>query len=162
MFNVSLDLLPATPDESTRFNAKDFQSLVMEACELLATTSCRFHMGGFGSDEWAVGVAYDLSVVTEQLPDVLAALRSNSYFELDLYSQGLERTIIFVPLEGAVELKCHSRTTWVPYPQTESADRERLIARFEKLAISFGSAAALIHSEPLSCAALDRWQIGLV
>ncbi|WP_329072324.1 hypothetical protein [Amycolatopsis sp. NBC_01480] len=60
----------------------DFDSMVAAACGLLAETDCRFHIEGFGALEWPVDVAYDLSAFVEQLPDLIARIRSRSRAEL--------------------------------------------------------------------------------
>lgn len=53
MLTMSLE---ATTGEAAVVDAgedwsRDYQSLVMEACEVLGATDCRFHMGGFGTDD---------------------------------------------------------------------------------------------------------------
>src|SRR4051794_14258383 len=110
MFNVSLDLPSGSPAlvESEDLN-EDFQSLVMDACQILARTDCRFHMGGFGQDDWNLNVSYDMSAVVEQLPDVLTALRSGADVELDIYTPGVERTIAFTSSGENVDALCQSR-----------------------------------------------------
>jgi hypothetical protein len=102
----------------------DFGGMVVAACGLLAVTDCRFHIEGFGALEWPVDVAYDLSAFVEQLPDLIARIRSRSHAELDLYSQGIERTLEFTHNGELVDILCLSRTDWVPYPSTESMSRK--------------------------------------
>ncbi len=88
----------------------------MEVCEFLGDTGYAFRISGFGQAEWPVDVWYDLSTLVEQLPDALAALRRGEPAEIDLYGQGVERTLIFEPAGDVVSITCSSRTRWQPEP----------------------------------------------
>ncbi|MYT26914.1 hypothetical protein GTW69_42750, partial [Streptomyces sp. SID7760] len=70
--------------------SEDYESLAMDACQLLSDTDARFIVSGFGQEEWPVNISYDLSSVIEQLPAAIDALRSGSPAEIDLYGQGIE------------------------------------------------------------------------
>lgn len=138
----------------------DFQSLVMDACELLEEVGCRFHMGGFGQDDWNLSVSYDMSAVIEQLPDVLAALDRGVQSEVDLYPQGVERTIVITPEGDYVDLRCHSRTSWTPNPEMERMRRGYVIGAFQKLATDFAKALICVRPELADVELLRRWQAG--
>ncbi|MHB9861852.1 hypothetical protein [Streptomyces sp. YIM S03343] len=111
--------------------AEDYESLVMDACELLAETDCRFHVAGFGQDPWPVDVSYDLSSVIEQLPQACTALRRKERARIDLYGQGIERVIAFDPVAEQITMTCTTQTSWLPDPATETAslsDAEDMLA----------------------------------
>ncbi|MEF3116079.1 hypothetical protein [Streptomyces chrestomyceticus] len=112
----------------------DYEYLAMTASGLLAEAGYRFSIGGFGTEEWDFDVAYDMSALLEQLPEARDGLRRGVECEIDLYSQGVERGITFVPSGSAVELRCVSRTSWVPDPDTELHERAAVEAMFDKLA----------------------------
>jgi hypothetical protein len=135
---------PATAGPDLRDDdLSGFPVRVMAVCDLLGATDCRFHAGGFGTAEWYVEVPYDLSTVIEAVPDVLDGLRAGRPCEMDLYGQGLERTLRFSAGGDTVDVECVSRTSWVPEPAVVRHDRAALIAMIEKLAGDFGRAVAI-------------------
>jgi hypothetical protein len=164
MFHISLDLPSRSVASSVpaELNADDFPSLVMEACEVLRETDCRFRMGGFGQDDWNLDVGYDMSSVIEQLPEVLSALHSGVDAELDLYTPGVERTIRFIVDGSFINAMCQSQTSWVPPRPVERLERNEVMAIFEKLAIDFARAVAIAYPDMASIKPLDRWQRGEV
>jgi hypothetical protein len=96
------------------------ESLVIELCEVLAEADgARFTLGGFGREPWPVSVDYDMSVFLEQLPDLLENLDSGDVFRLDMYAQGTEAMLEFLPGgegDDQVTITCSSRTAWIPDP----------------------------------------------
>ncbi|MEV6055815.1 hypothetical protein [Streptomyces sp. NPDC052107] len=96
--------------------AEDYESLVMDACELLAETDCRFRVAGFGQGPWPVDISYDLSSVIEQLPQALTALRRKNRAQIDFCGQGFERVVVFVPLGDQITMTCTTQTGWIPRP----------------------------------------------
>lgn len=67
----------------------DYETLVMTVCSVLSDAGgSTFHIGGFGSDEWPLDVAYDLSAFMEQFLSLLMDVRDRREVEVDLYSQG--------------------------------------------------------------------------
>lgn len=152
----------ATNDTTEWVEHPDYESLVMDACQLLSSTDCRFHVSGFGIDEWKLDVAYDLSVVIEQLPDVLQALRMQTDVQLDMYSQGVERTLDFRSNGDVVSVICSSRTSWIPRPQKEELQRAYLVEMFERLAKAFADALA-VAAPPLARAEpFNSWRGSVV
>lgn len=118
----------------------DYESLVMDACELLSEAGCRFHVGGFGQSPWPVDVSYDLSTVIEQLPAAIAALRNGDSAVIDLYGQGVERGLTFEPVGDLVAIRCSSRSAWTPDPDTEQVSPSEATALIEGLASDFKTA----------------------
>ncbi|MFI2074062.1 MULTISPECIES: hypothetical protein [Streptomyces] len=139
----------------------DYEVLVMEACSALSDVGGNtFHIGGFGSDEWPLDVAYDLSAFMEQLPSLLMGVREHREVEVDLYSQGVERTLIFRPAEDRVMIHCESRTDWVPSPESESLTQGELVAMLSKLAEDFAGALKAIDSELSKVSPFAEWLEG--
>ncbi|AKJ08600.1 hypothetical protein ABB07_00605 [Streptomyces incarnatus] len=101
--------------------AADYESLVMDACELLGETDCCFHVAGFGQDPWPVDVSYDLSAVIEQLPQVRTSLRRMERAQIDFYGQGVERVVTFGPAGERITMTCTTQTDWIPAPAIETA-----------------------------------------
>ncbi|MGC4857057.1 hypothetical protein ACLQ24_27715 [Micromonospora sp. DT4] len=141
---------------------EDYPSLVMEACEALAEAGCRFRMGGFGQDDWGLDVGYDLSAVVEQLPEVLTALRAGSTAELDIYAQGVERSLVFEPRQSIVIVRCFSQTSWVPIPDQIEQERSEVVAMLEKLAHAFGEAISVADPGIGKWHPFDLWRRGIV
>lgn len=138
----------------------DYESLVITACGLLGDTDCRFHIQGFGSLEWPVDVVYDLSAFMEQLLDLLAQIRLRSHAELDMYSQGIERTLEFIPKGDLVEIHCLSRTDWVPNPSIEIMSRKVLEEMFSGLAVDFVISLAAVGSPIAEAQPFSSWVSG--
>jgi hypothetical protein len=146
------DPVSPEPDE-------EYETLVMEACEVLAEAGDgNFHMGGFGTPEWPVDVAYDLSTFMEQLPDLLAGVRACREVEVDLYSQGLERTLTFRPEAGGVIIHCASRTQWVPDPECERLSQGELLAMLTALAADFADGLVAVRSGLAGAAPFREWR----
>jgi hypothetical protein len=149
-----------TKIESEVGPADDLVSLAMDGCSLLAEAECQFIVSGFGDDRWPVDVAYDLSVVMEQLPDVLAELRAGRATPLDFYGQGVERVIDMSPDGPTVTLACRSGTDWVPQPtslQMPLADLEQTLVR---LASSFAGALNIASPGLAASEPLPAWRRG--
>lgn len=140
----------------------DYEPLVMQLCEILADTDCRFVIAGFGCDDWRADVAYDLSVVVEQLPSLLAGIRLRVEVELDLYSQGIERSLQFTPQEEDVMIQCHSRTSWIPSPSTEGMGFADLELMLIKLAVDFAASLELAGIEVEAVSPFGSWIGGVV
>jgi hypothetical protein len=166
-FSVSFDLaVPSgalTPASVNLEPGDEYETLIMEACSALSDVGGgRFHIGGFGNDEWPLDVAYDLSAFMEQLPPLLASVRERREAEVDLYSQGIERTLTFRPSGDLVMIHCDSRTNWVPSPERESIAQNELVAMLSKLAEDFAAGLKAINSELSEVAPFERWLEGEV
>jgi hypothetical protein len=144
----------------TDVDLDDYPSLVMAVCDVLRVTDCGFRAGGFGHDSWYVDVPYDLSTVVEQLPEALTALRAGLPGEIDLYGQGVERSLHFSTHGAFVDVECRSRTSWVPAPAVVRHDRAALIAMVEKLAEDFGRAVAIGVPQLAGVEPFARWRRG--
>ncbi|MGW9122030.1 hypothetical protein ACWGRV_36420 [Streptomyces sp. NPDC055663] len=126
--------LHPTPDLEI---ADDYESLVMDVCKILSETNCHFSMSGFGQDDWPVDISYDLSSVIEQLPAAIANLQRGFQAEIDLYGQGVERRLSFIPSGDLVEIRCTSGTKWSPDPEMETASRSEILELLTGLARDF-------------------------
>ncbi|MFC8176790.1 hypothetical protein [Streptomyces sp. NPDC057325] len=162
-FNPAVPSDAVAPASASLEPGDDYETLVMEACSALSDAGgSRFHIGGFGSDDWPLDVAYDLSAFMEQLPSLLVGVRNRCEVEVDLYSQGIERTLAFRPSGDLVVIHCDSRTSWVPSPERESIARSELVAMLSKLAEDFARGLKAINSELSEVAPFERWLEGEV
>jgi hypothetical protein len=148
---------PVLDDNAFQDAGVHYESLVMLACEQLHETDCRFHMSGFGDPDWRVDVWYDLSVVVEQLPDLLDGIRARRRAEVDIYSQGVERMLTFRPVGAGWEIRCLSRTDWVPEPAVEIVGTTRLAGMFSRLAADFAGSLDVIGSPVARVAPFAGW-----
>jgi hypothetical protein len=73
----------------------DYESVAVDACSILAKMDCSFIGSGFGETAWPLDVGYDLSTFVEQLPESLIRIEIIGSAEIDLYGQGMERTLHF-------------------------------------------------------------------
>ncbi|GAA2639894.1 hypothetical protein [Streptomyces vastus] len=162
-FNPAVPSGAVAPVSASLEAGDDYRTLVMEACSALSDAGgSTFHIGGFGSDEWSLDVAYDLSAFMEQLPSLLVGARDRHEVEMDLYSQGIERTLTFHPSGDLVMIRCDSRTNWVPNPERESIAQSELVAMLSKMAEDFAGGLKAINSELSEVAPFERWLEGEV
>jgi hypothetical protein len=162
-FNPAVPSRAVAPVSASLEVGDGYEILVMEACSALSDAGgSRFHIGGFGSDEWPLDVAYDLSAFMEQFPSLLAGVRDRREVEVDLYSQGIERTLTFCQSGDLVIIHCDSRTHWVPNPERETIAQSELLAMLSKLAEEFARGLKAINSELSEVAPFDRWLEGEV
>jgi hypothetical protein len=138
-----------------------YEYLAMRGCAELAATDASFLIGGFGRKDWEFDISYDLSALMESLPELIAAVRHQQRFELDLYPQGVERTLTFRFPEGeTVEVDCRSRTAWTPNPVTEVCDRAELLAMCTGLASDFAASLHAIGSDVAELSPFCAWSRG--
>ncbi|MET7296592.1 hypothetical protein ABZS79_31575 [Streptomyces griseoloalbus] len=160
-FNPAVPSDVAAPASVSLEQGDDYETLVMEACSVLSDAGgSTFRISGFGSDEWPLDVGYDLSAFMEQLPSLLVGVRERREVEVDLYSQGIERTLTFRPSGDLVMIQCESRTSWVPNPERESIAQSELVAMLSKLAQNFAGGLKAIKSELSEVAPFERWLQG--
>ncbi|WP_146075028.1 hypothetical protein [Streptomyces sp. Ru73] len=114
---------------------EDFDSLVMDTCQLLSRTDCEFQVSGLGQDRWPVDVSCDLSSVIEQLPEALTALREREPAQIDFYGQGIERLVTFTPRAESVVVSCTTNNGDSPDVTTETVphrEAEELLANLAR------------------------------
>jgi hypothetical protein len=160
-FTMELRCPPNMAEIETEIEpADDLVILAMDGCSLLAEAGCEFVVSGFGDDRWPVDVAYDLSVVMQQLPGVLAELRAGRATPLGFYGQGVERALDISPDGPIVMLVCRSDTDWSPQP----TDLQMSLAEFNeilvRLASSFAGALDVASPHFASSEPLSAWRRG--
>jgi hypothetical protein len=136
----------------------DYDYLVMQACRILSDAGCRFHIAGFGSADWGFDVSYDMSTFIEQLPDLIGSLESNGVGEVDFYSQGIERSVIFRRIGDSYELRCQSRTSWHPSPDTEYGRRAIIESMLNRLTSDFSTSLQRLSSTICDLEPFHSWR----
>jgi hypothetical protein len=136
----------------------DYEYLVMQGCRILSEAGCRFHIAGFGSNGWGFDVAYDMSSLMEQLPELLAGLTSDGRGEVDFYSQGVERTVTFEQVADSYMVRCHSRTSWAPRPEVEYVEAAVMEGMLAQLASTFSTALEAASSEIAMVEPFRSWR----
>jgi hypothetical protein len=135
---------------------------IMRACELLAETGVRFHVGGFGADDWNLDVRYDLSVFLEQLAGALGELNAGKESEIALYSQGVERALVFRPQGAGVRIRCISGTSWKPDPAEEKVTSRELISMLTQLAVDFSGTVIEVDGNAAQVELISSWLRGII
>jgi len=103
----------------------DILSILTDVCRAIEHQG-DFFVSGFGQDRWSLDIGTDLCVFLEQLPDALRAINNGKAAEIDFYEQGIERLIIFSPVDDYYVARCVSGTDWQPNPMLEELDRASL------------------------------------
>ena len=132
-------------------------SILGLACEKLEETGIAFfRMSGFGRGVWPVDVCLDLACVLEQLSEAIDAIRQENYpFDLELYEQGIEKTITFTKKDddGFIEAKCRDffvsegypgNTSWKPDPDAILVEEGDILSQLLNLKSSFIQAVRTI------------------
>lgn len=137
---------------------EDYFALCVRACHLLSNTDLRVHIGGFGEAEWYFDIGYDFSAFMESFPALIRALASGDQFELDLYPQGLERTLVFRPGPGETEIRCVSRTSWTPDPDHELMPSHALEDMLVTLGTDFARALEMVDERLSNMEPFASWK----
>ncbi|MFE0098839.1 hypothetical protein [Streptomyces sp. NPDC059009] len=146
------------PDELE--DTQDYEYLAMYACSLLAETDCAFHLGGFGQDDWAFNVESDMSSFVEELPTLIAGMERGQVVEVPLYTQGIERNLVFTPVGERVSIRCESSTDWIPSPEEEEMTRDQLMSMMRDLARDFSEALAMVAPQVAQLSLFPKWRSG--
>ncbi|MFE1316867.1 hypothetical protein [Kitasatospora phosalacinea] len=153
---------PAPPEALDPFDEPpyDYPTLALIGCADLAATDAAAEAGGFGAP-WHFDVPYDLSAFLEELDHLLTAFHHRTRHALDLYPQGLERTLTFTfPTPDLVAVHCTSRTDWAPSPATEHHPYDQLHARLTTLAREFATALETAGSRTADQPPFPAWRAG--
>lgn len=153
---ITTSILASEPLE----DSDEYECLVMRACGILSEIGCKFHIAGFGSEDWGFDVSYDMSTLMEQVPELLEGLASDGRGEIDFYSQGVERTVTFERVGEAYALHCHSRTKWKPSPEVEYVDSVRMETMLTELISEFLSGLEAASSEISTLDPFRTWRSG--
>jgi hypothetical protein len=164
-FQCSLDRLRHVSDagetEVPEGELDSYDVLIIYACRLLAGTGAKFHLGGFGSDDWNLDISYDCSVFMEQYPDLMQALGAGQEFQLDLYSQGVERALIFEPHRDLMQIRCISGTSsFVPDPDVETMPLPDAEAMLTRLGRDFVDSVRAVSAPLAEMQPFPRWLEG--
>lgn len=123
-------------------------SILSDVCDALEDQGkSQLIVSGFGQQRWPVDVRTDLSVLLEQLPDLIESVSSGAPAELDFYEQGIERLLLFTPVAESYDVLCQSRRVgWNPDPSVERINRADLATMLR--AVQDGFMSLLRNSSP--------------
>jgi hypothetical protein len=163
-FNIAFLFTGAAPTIEPRAydpDLHDVRSILSDICEALeATGRADFRIAGFGDAEWPLDVSTDLCVALEQVPHVIGRLFSGQPCELDLYEQGVQRTLAFKPNGSLTEVTCSSMTSWQPTPTSIEMRTEGLLIQLRRVTEDFcelvRSASPSLYHHPW----FDDWRHG--
>lgn len=139
----------------------DYESMVMVACKAISEAGGgNFRIGGFGAEVWPLDIVYDFSAFMEQFPSLLIGLRDGREVAVDIYSQGIERELIFRPHAAGVIIQCVSRTEWIPNPEFESIAQGELISSLLEVAVNFAKSLKIVDFELAGAEPFVHWLNG--
>lgn len=98
-----------------------------------------------------------MSAFVEELPRLIAGLRAGRETEVDLYPQGVERTLTFRPEGERVRISCVSRTSWVPRPDVEVCAADELMDSCVRLARDVAAALEAVAPAVARLTPFDQW-----
>jgi hypothetical protein len=136
----------------------DLDLVALHTCEVLEETGAVFVVSGFGDPQWPVDVQFDLASVVPQLPQVISDLAAERQTEINLYEQGVQRTVEMTP-QGAssVLLRCKSFGDWNPLSADETMTLGDLQEMVGGLAVKFAGAVAEIYPDLATVPPLPQW-----
>lgn len=135
-------------------------ALIGTACDLLHDAGAlHFRVEGFGAGSWPVSVRTDLSVVAQQLADLLAWLRSDTEagFDLEFWEQGWDRLLHFRRCDDRVVAHCRSWGRWQPEPAEETLPLNELRDMLSEFAAAFCREAEEVSPEIAATRTFRRW-----
>ncbi|MEV4060867.1 hypothetical protein [Nonomuraea dietziae] len=136
-----------------------YQYLAMTGSRLLEEVGYQFEMNGFGR-EWNMDVGYDMSTIVESLPDFIQNFHFGGTGEIDIYSQGLECTLVFLRAADMVRIACISRTKWTPDPAFEVCTLEDLKEMLAGFATDFAHGLHRLSSPIAQLEPFRSWLTG--
>ncbi len=129
----------------------DIRSILIDVCQFLEDDS-EFVISGLGQIRWPLSVGVDFSIFLEQLPELIHAIVLNESTELDLYEQGIERTLIFASSENYYVISCISRAEWQPSLNSEVVNQvdliSMLISVFDKFMCTLEEISPMLVKHP--------------
>lgn len=139
----------------------DARSVIASICDQLDEAgTATFTVSGFGDLAWPVEVATDLVTLIEQLPEALTVLEQRSgQFRIDFYEQGIERLVFFNCVGDMTELRCQSRTDWVPNPDETRARTNDVAAMLSAVYRQFMNVAMATPMPDAARKALTEWAV---
>lgn len=138
----------------------EIKSLMAHVCDALQETgAAHFRVFAFDDQPWPVDVRYDLLVVLEQIPGILAALRASApEFTISFYEQGIERDLIFHrDSSNWLTVEYNTQLEWNPprlVEHIEAADLERQLLA---LASDFVRAAQIVCPAAAASQPFRQW-----
>ncbi|WP_145797001.1 hypothetical protein [Kitasatospora atroaurantiaca] len=127
---------------------EEYWTVVLHGSGLLDVAGFAFRIGGFGHADWKFDVGYDMSTFMEELPGLIELLeRGEGRAEIDLYSQGVERTLLFEADGPVVRIEALSRTDWRPDPAVEILPMAELDRMVGELTRAFAQGLAVVDPE---------------
>jgi hypothetical protein len=114
----------------------DVRSILVDLCRGIENQA-EFVFSGLGEQHWPVDVGTDLPIFLEQLPAILHSVRSRSATEIDLYGQGIGRTINLSPAGESYVATCSSSEAWQPHPAVEHIEGESLEGMLNRVQENF-------------------------
>jgi len=105
----------------------DIRSILIDVCDALQeSTPSKFTVSGFGL-KWPVEVYPELCILLEQLPDAIAAAKSNDPFQIYFYEQGVSRIVEFVPNCDFYSVSCTDSFDKAPLGKSERISSSELL-----------------------------------
>lgn len=124
----------------------DVRSILRDVCQTIGRNG-QFIFSGFGQDRWPLDVEYDFLTLVENLPSIRQAVNESKACSIELYEQGVERSIQFIPSGNIYTATCSSGTEWQPNPNSEMIDQAELKSMIDKVEGEFMRAFAIISPE---------------
>ena len=114
----------------------------------------------FGDEAWPVDVGTDLCTLVEQLPQVARSLEGA--FSIDLFEQGIERTLAFVPIDGdAYQVRCSRLVSPAEVLGTLRVSAAEVQASLRRLTTRFVAMAEVVGPELVRDPAYQAWRASL-
>ncbi|WP_157522019.1 hypothetical protein [Mitsuaria sp. 7] len=159
---IELHLIPPLCFDARgyRDDEDDVRSMLMDVCGALDPRS-KFRVSGFGQERWPVDVSCDLGIFLEQLPYALRRLQTGQAAQIDLYEQGVERSIEWVPDGTVCVATCRSWTDWKPEPSVETVAMRDVIEMMSTALETFLSTMSQMASGLLAHPWIVEWRAGL-
>jgi len=119
----------------------NIRSILVDVCYFLNNKS-EFIISGCGQERWPARVYIDLSILLEQLPDILYGIHRKENFSIDFYEQNIQREVIFSYTPDKYVVTYKNKIDSALEPGTEKITRYALERMLLELRDAFMSALA--------------------
>ncbi|MFI0451246.1 hypothetical protein [Actinomadura sp. 6N118] len=119
----------------------DYYPIVITASQILEAAGAEFVMSGFGNPRWPLKMSYDVSMIIEDLPDLLDDLAGGGPATLDMSAQGVAATLVFERSGDILSISCtDAAARWIDLDIVHHLPLETVRRMLNELANSFALA----------------------
>lgn len=158
MFTIQLDFFAPLPHEHEPWDdeADAPAAILKQVCDALSPFM-KFHVGGFGVEDWRPYPITDLPVLLDDLPQEMTAMGEGRPFSLSFVEQGLECRIDCTVVGDVVQATMYAFGSFRPPLSEECLSLHDITAMLDSCLAAFVGAALSCYPELLRNPQFHAW-----